>query len=43
MKVKNSDNPVFKTLLKLRMNSYQSSKINNNKTFLTLNINENYK
>ena len=43
MKFKNSNNPLFKTLLKLRMNSYQSSKINNNKTFLTLNINENYK
>ena len=35
MKVKNSDNPLFKTLLKLIMNSYKSSKINKNKIFLT--------
>ena len=41
MKGKNSDNPLFKTLLKLIMNSSKSSKINKNKTFLTLN--KNYK
>ena len=43
MKFKNSDNPFFKTLNKLIMNSSKASKINKNKTFLTLNKYENYK